>query len=84
MTPPAASASDDPFFLNAGAEAFKRDVPDTEVHFLDTGHFAPQTIVICDSCVAAHQVRRYRAASASRRNPRGRRGRSTLTAINRP
>jgi pimeloyl-ACP methyl ester carboxylesterase len=30
----------DPFFLRAGAEAFKRDVPDAEVHLLDTGHFA--------------------------------------------
>jgi pimeloyl-ACP methyl ester carboxylesterase len=30
----------DPFFLPAGAEAFKRDVPDAEVHLLDTGHFA--------------------------------------------
>jgi pimeloyl-ACP methyl ester carboxylesterase len=30
----------DPFFLPAGAEAFRRDVPDAEVHLLDTGHFA--------------------------------------------
>jgi pimeloyl-ACP methyl ester carboxylesterase len=30
----------DPFFIPAGAEAFKRDVPDAEIHFLDTGHFA--------------------------------------------
>ena len=33
----------DPFFLNAGAEAFKRDLPDAEVHFFDTGHFALET-----------------------------------------
>ena len=33
----------DPFFLPAGAEAFRRDVPDAEVHFLDTGHFALET-----------------------------------------
>jgi pimeloyl-ACP methyl ester carboxylesterase len=33
----------DPFFLNAGAEAFKRDVPSAEVHFFDTGHFALET-----------------------------------------
>jgi pimeloyl-ACP methyl ester carboxylesterase len=33
----------DPFFLPAGAEAFKRDVPDAEVHFFDTGHFALET-----------------------------------------
>jgi len=29
----------DPFFLPAGAEAFRRDVPDAEVHLLDAGHF---------------------------------------------
>ena len=33
----------DPFFLPPGAEAFKRDNPDTEVHFYDTGHFALET-----------------------------------------
>ncbi|HUN59737.1 MAG TPA: alpha/beta hydrolase [Candidatus Binataceae bacterium] len=33
----------DPFFLPAGAKAFTRDNPDTEIHFYDTGHFAPQT-----------------------------------------
>ena len=30
----------DPFFLPAGAEAFRRDNPDAEVHLLDAGHFA--------------------------------------------
>lgn len=33
----------DPFFLPAGAEAFKADLPDAEIHFLDTGHFALET-----------------------------------------
>lgn len=33
----------DPFFLPAGAEAFKRDMPDAEVRFFDTGHFALET-----------------------------------------
>jgi len=33
----------DPFFLPAGAEAFKRDIPGAEVHFFDTGHFALET-----------------------------------------
>ena len=33
----------DPFFLPAGAEAFRRDLPDAEVHFFDTGHFALET-----------------------------------------
>jgi hypothetical protein len=35
----------DPFFLAAGAEAFKRDDPEAEVHFYDTGHFALETHV---------------------------------------
>ena len=30
----------DPFFLPAGAEAFKRDNPQAEIHLLDAGHFA--------------------------------------------
>jgi pimeloyl-ACP methyl ester carboxylesterase len=33
----------DPFFVPAGAEAFKRDNPRAEVRFLDTGHFAIET-----------------------------------------
>ncbi len=33
----------DPFFLPLGAEAFKGDDPNTEVHFYDTGHFALET-----------------------------------------
>jgi pimeloyl-ACP methyl ester carboxylesterase len=35
----------DPFFLPAGAEAFRRDNPNAEVHFYDTGHFALETHV---------------------------------------
>lgn len=30
----------DPSFIPAGAEAFKRDLPDAEIHFVDSGHFA--------------------------------------------
>ncbi len=33
----------DPFFLPAGAEAFKRDIPKAAVQFFDTGHFALET-----------------------------------------
>ncbi|MHB8816929.1 MAG: alpha/beta fold hydrolase, partial [Steroidobacteraceae bacterium] len=33
----------DPFFLPAGAEAFKRDIPDAVVRFVDSGHFALET-----------------------------------------
>lgn len=33
----------DPFFLPAGASAFKRDIPRADVRFFDTGHFALET-----------------------------------------
>ena len=33
----------DPFFLPAGAEAFKRDQPEADVQFFETGHFALET-----------------------------------------
>ena len=33
----------DPFFLPPGAEAYRRDLPEAEIHFLDTGHFALET-----------------------------------------
>jgi pimeloyl-ACP methyl ester carboxylesterase len=33
----------DPFFVPAGAEAFKRDNPKAVVRFFDTGHFALET-----------------------------------------
>jgi pimeloyl-ACP methyl ester carboxylesterase len=33
----------DPFFLPAGAEAYKRDIRNAEVRFFDTGHFALET-----------------------------------------
>jgi pimeloyl-ACP methyl ester carboxylesterase len=36
----------DPFFIPAGAEAFKRDLPNAKVQFLDTGHFALETNVV--------------------------------------
>ena len=35
--------ANDPFFLPAGAEAFRRDNPRAEVHFYPTGHFALET-----------------------------------------
>jgi pimeloyl-ACP methyl ester carboxylesterase len=36
----------DPFFVPAGAEAFRKDIPNALVKFLDTGHFATETHVI--------------------------------------
>lgn len=41
----------DPFFLPAGAEAFRRDNPQAEVHFYPTGHFALETH--CEEIAAA-------------------------------
>lgn len=40
--PPALVAwgANDPSFTAPGAEAFKRDLPDAEIHLLDAGHFA--------------------------------------------
>ncbi len=33
----------DPFFVPAGAEAFRKDIPNAQVQFLNTGHFALET-----------------------------------------
>ena len=33
----------DPFFTVAGAEAYRRDLPDAELHYIDAGHFALET-----------------------------------------
>jgi pimeloyl-ACP methyl ester carboxylesterase len=35
----------DPFFTPPGAEAYRRDIPNAIVQFLDTGHFATETHV---------------------------------------
>jgi pimeloyl-ACP methyl ester carboxylesterase len=35
----------DPFFIPAGAEAFRRDIPSASIHFVDAGHFALETHV---------------------------------------
>ena len=35
----------DPFFLPAGAEAYRRDLPQADIRLLDTGHFALETHV---------------------------------------
>ncbi len=32
--------ANDPSFVAAGAEAYRRDLPDAEIHLLDAGHFA--------------------------------------------
>ena len=35
----------DTYFIPPGAEAFRRDIPNAQVQFLDTGHFATETHV---------------------------------------
>lgn len=41
----------DPSFIPAGAEAFRRDPPEAEIHFVDSGHFALES---CCSEIAAY------------------------------
>jgi pimeloyl-ACP methyl ester carboxylesterase len=36
----------DSFFIPAGAEAYRKDLPQARVQFLDTGHFATETHVV--------------------------------------
>jgi pimeloyl-ACP methyl ester carboxylesterase len=36
----------DPFFIPPGAEAYRKDLPQAKVQFLDTGHFATETHVV--------------------------------------
>jgi pimeloyl-ACP methyl ester carboxylesterase len=36
----------DPFFIPAGAKAYRKDLPNAKVQFLDTGHFATETHVV--------------------------------------
>jgi len=47
-TPPllAIWGQNDPFFIPAGAEAFRKDIPSARVELLDTGHFALETHVV--------------------------------------
>ena len=42
MQPPALVlwGRNDPFFVEAGAHAYLRDLPNAPVHLFDTGHFA--------------------------------------------
>ncbi|WPL57937.1 alpha/beta hydrolase [Qipengyuania profunda] len=41
----------DPAFLPAGADAFKRDLPEAKVHLLDAGHFALETHAMEIACM---------------------------------
>jgi pimeloyl-ACP methyl ester carboxylesterase len=57
----------DPFFLPTGAQAFKRDNPDAEIHLLDAGHFAlesqgPEIAVLVRDFLARKLAKQARAA----------------------
>ena len=66
--------TNDPFFTVEGAKAYQRDVPDAELHFFDTGHFALETHVeeiaaAIKDFLAANAVGQRRAESVvSRRD----------------
>jgi pimeloyl-ACP methyl ester carboxylesterase len=44
----------DPAFISAGAEAYRRDVPNAELHLLDAGHFAVEEQAVA---IAQHITR---------------------------
>jgi pimeloyl-ACP methyl ester carboxylesterase len=50
----------DPFFIPAGAHAFKRDNPKALVQMLDAGHFALETHVN----EVAHSMRKFLMTAA--------------------
>ena len=50
----------DPFFIPAGAEAFRKDIPNARVEFLDTGHFAIETHAV----EIADAMKRFLAANS--------------------
>ena len=54
----------DPFFIPAGAEAFRKDIPDAKVQFLDTGHFAIETHVV----EIASAIKGFLESNGMRRN----------------
>jgi pimeloyl-ACP methyl ester carboxylesterase len=61
----AAWGKNDPFFLPAGAEAFKRDIPEATVRFFDTGHFALET----HASEIAQTIREFLTRSLGKRAP---------------
>lgn len=52
----------DPFFIPAGAEAYRKDLPDAQIQFLDTGHFATET----HSVEIATAIKEFLEAKVSR------------------
>ena len=57
----------DPFFTTAGAEGFKRDVPEAELHFFDAGHFMlEEHAAEVAELIKAFLGKRLRGSSAAR------------------
>lgn len=52
----------DPFFTVEGAKAYQRDLPNAELHLLDTGHFALED----ESDAIANHIRRFLDAYAGK------------------
>jgi pimeloyl-ACP methyl ester carboxylesterase len=60
----------DPFFIPAGAEAFRKDIPEARIQFLDTGHFALETHAVEISSA----MKNFLEANAIKRKREGRTG----------
>src|SRR5262245_29551014 len=63
----------DPFFTVEGAKAYQRDIPNAELHLINTGHFALETHVVeiaaaMKRFLGANDVGRRRAESVVLRN----------------
>lgn len=61
----------DPFFIPAGAEAYRKDLPNARVQFLNTGHFATETHFVeiasaVKEFLAANGISRGEGSGASR------------------
>jgi len=50
----------DPFFTVEGANAYRRDLPNAELHLIDTGHFALDDF----GGLIAERIRKFLAQSA--------------------
>ncbi len=59
----------DPFFGEAGAKAYLRDVPDAELHLFDTGHFALEEHVSEIAALVAAFIDRQEQKAASALTP---------------
>lgn len=56
----------DPFFIEAGAHAYRRDLPQAELHIFDTGHFALEEEAPRMAALIADFMQRHSGAPAPR------------------